>query len=160
MKIEFIALNKGNWEDCAKLWNSEDRYVTPNLRSIAEAQFYAKAISRAIFNGKQMIGYAMYGEDEDDAEAWAIDRFMISSQHRRKGYGSEALRSIIDTGRTRGFRKFITSTAVKNKAMQSLLSKVGFTTKHEIREGEHLYYFQEENLAQQGTSDNADKLRV
>ncbi len=95
----------------------------------------------------------MYGEDEDDAEAWAIDRFMISNKFRRKGYGAEALRQILEIGRERGFRKFITSTAIKNEAMQSVLSKVGFTTEHEVRDGEYLYY-REENPAQPNAAHN------
>lgn len=140
MKIDFVALDKDNWEECVLLWSSDDQYVTPNLRSIAEAQFYPKAISRAIFVSEEMVGYSMYGEDEDDAEAWAIDRFMISGKFRRKGYGLEALRQILEMGRTKGFQKFITSTAIKNEAMQKLLSKVGFSTRYEVRDGEYLYY--------------------
>ena len=152
MKLGFVALDKDNWKVCAQLWDAEDQFVTPNIQSIAEAQFYSKAISRGICVGEEMIGYAMYGEDEDDAEAWAIDRFMISKQHRRRGYGAEALCMILDFGRARGFREFITSTALKNHAMQGLLSKVGFTTEHEIRDGEYLYRLEDSSAQQAGAA--------
>ena len=152
MNLDFSALNKDNWETCAQLWDAEDQFVTPNIQSIAEAQFYPKAISRAICLSGEMIGYAMYGEDEDDAEAWAIDRFMISKRYRRNGYGLAALYRILDFGRARGFRKFITSTALKNQAMQGLLSKVGFTTDYEIRDGEYLYRLEDGSAPQVGAA--------
>lgn len=147
MKLNFIPINKDNWRACAQIWDTEDQFITPNIESIAEAQFYPKAISSAICVDENIIGYAMYGEDEDDAEAWAIDRFMISKPNRRRGYGAEALHSIVEIGRTRGFRKFITSTALKNHPMQNLLTKVGFTTEYEIRDGEYIYRFSDDPVA-------------
>jgi len=143
MNLDFVALNKDNWNDCARLWSSEDVFITANVHSIAEAQFYPKAISRAICLDGEMIGYTMYGEDDDDSAIWTIDRLMISSHHRRRNYGSEALRRIIDLGRTQGFSKFVTSTALKNLPMQAMLAKVGFTTEHEIRDGEYIYFLED-----------------
>jgi len=140
MNLNFVPLNKDNWNECARLWCAGDVFVTPNVQSIAEAQFYPKALSRAVFVEDKMIGYAMYGEDEDDSEAWAIDRFMISRNHRRKGYGLEAMHCILDFGRASEFSRFVTSTALENYPMQGLLSKLGFETKHEIRDGEYLYF--------------------
>ena len=141
MNIEFTELTASNWESCAKLWSEEDKgFVAPNTYSIAEAQFYPKAISRAFTVDGKMVGYAMYGEDEDDPEAWAIDRFMIAKDSRKKGYGSSAMQAILDQGRERGFKKFITSTVTTNKPMQAMLEKVGFETEHEIRDNEFIYF--------------------
>ena len=47
-KIEFIDLNKDNWIECVNLHREEDIYIASNLYSIAEAQFYDKANSKAI----------------------------------------------------------------------------------------------------------------
>lgn len=144
MKIEFTKLDAENWEQCAKLWTEEDRgFVAPNTYSIAEAQFYPKAISRAFTVDGKMVGYSIFGEDEDDAKAWAIDRFMIAKEYRKKGYGYNAMKAIIDQGRERGFRRFITSTVTTNEPMQAMLRKVGFVTEHEIRDKEYLYFLEE-----------------
>jgi diamine N-acetyltransferase len=143
MKIEFVELNRDNWENCANLTDKEDNYIYPNLYSIAEAQFYEKAISRAIFSNEEMVGYSLFGEDENDSEVWAIDRFMIAKAFRRNGYGAEAIIAIVEEGRSRGFKRFITSTAEKNEAMQSLLTKLGFKTNLEKRDNEIVYFIEE-----------------
>ena len=144
MKIEFTELNADNWLTCAKLTTKEDEgFVAPNTYSIAEAQFYPKAISRAFTVDGNMVGYAIFGEDEDDPNAWAIDRFMIAKEYRRNGYGFSALKAIVDQGRERGFRKFITSTVTTNEPMQNLLRKAGFKTEHELRDNEYLYFLEE-----------------
>ncbi len=144
MNIEFTELNAENWESCAKLTKKEDeKFVAPNTYSIAEAQFYPKAISRAFTVNGEMVGYAIFGEDEDDPRAWAIDRFMIAKEHRKNGYGYGALKAIIDQGRDKGFSKFITSTVTTNVPMQGLLSKIGFVTEHEIRDNEYLYFLED-----------------
>lgn len=141
MKLEFIELNADNWKTCAKLTTEEDhKLVSPNTYSIAEAQFYPKAISRAIAVDGEMIGYTMFGEHDDHSDLWAIDRFMIAEAHRRNGYGYQTMNAILDLGRAEGFQKFITSTLPTNERMQNLLTKVGFFTKHELDDGEWVYY--------------------
>ena len=90
-----------------------------------------------------MIGYVLYGEDEDDPSSWAIDRFMIAKESRRKRYGTEALKAVIEAGREKGFRRFVTSTAEKNEAMRSLLTKLGFETNMEMRGNEIIYFIEE-----------------
>ncbi len=142
-KIELVALDKDNWETCVNLTDKGDKHIYPNLFSIAEAQFYDKAISRAIYVDQEMVGYAMYGEDEDDPRAWVIDRFMIAKAFRRKGYGGEAIKRIMDLGRSRGYRRFTTSTESTNIAMRILLTKLGFETDLERRDDEILYFIEE-----------------
>lgn len=148
MEIEFTVLNAENWKACAKLWSEEDReFVAANTYSIAEAQFYSKAISRALSVNGEMVGYAMFGEDEDDPDAWAIDRFMIAKAHRKSGYGFHAMKAIVKLGREQGFRKFVTSTVTTNEPMQGLLSKVGFVTEHEVRDNEYVYFLEDESAS-------------
>ncbi|MFS0690596.1 GNAT family N-acetyltransferase [Sporosarcina sp. 179-K 8C2 HS] len=42
-----------------------------------------------------MIGFALYGIDEDDHGYW-IYRMMIDQKHQGKGYGKEAIQLVID----------------------------------------------------------------
>ena len=65
------------------------------------------------------------------------------AEDRKNGYGSQAMMAIFDWGRAEGFQKFITSTRPTNERMQNLLTKVGFITKHELDDGEWVYYLNE-----------------
>ena len=65
--MEFLNINKNNWKQCVNLTDKEDIFIASNLYSIAEAQFYPKANSKAIIVDGEMVGYIMYGEDEDNA---------------------------------------------------------------------------------------------
>jgi diamine N-acetyltransferase len=42
-----------------------------------------------------MIGFTLYGIDEDDHEYW-IYRMMIDQKHQGKGYGLEAVKLVIE----------------------------------------------------------------
>jgi len=90
-----------------------------------------------------MIGYVLYGEDEDDPSARAIGHFMIAKESRRKRYGKEVLKAVIEVGREKGFRRFVTSTAEKNEAMRSLFTRLGFETNMEVRGNEIIYFIEE-----------------
>lgn len=46
-----------------------------------------------------MIGFALYGIDEDDHEYWMY-RMMIDQTHQGKGYGKEAIQLVIDDIKT------------------------------------------------------------
>jgi len=46
--------------------------ICPNVYLIAEAQFYPKAVPKAIYDGEQMVGYTMFGEDEYNSDLFFI----------------------------------------------------------------------------------------
>lgn len=139
--MEFIELNKDNWQECASLTTEEDKYIAPNLFSIAEAQFYEEVSSRAIYVDNKLVGYTMYGEDEDYPDIFFIDRFMIAKDFRRQGLGSKAIKKLVDLGFEQGYNRIETSTALENKAMQALLEKNGFKTNNVIRDREIVYFY-------------------
>lgn len=138
--IEFIDLNKDNWIECVKLHSKEDTYIVSNLYSIAEAQFYNKANSKAIIIDDKMVGYTMYGEDEDDSNLYWIDRLMIGKEFRQYGYASAALQKIKDMGKQNGYIKLATSTSPANIPMQQVLKRNGFITDNQLRDHEIVYY--------------------
>jgi len=51
--------------------------------------------AKGVYNGEEMIGFALYGIDEDDHEYWMY-RMMIDQKHQGKGYGKEAIRLVIE----------------------------------------------------------------
>lgn len=139
-KIEFIDLNKDNWIECVNLHRKEDTYIASNLYSIAEAQFYDKANSKAIIISDKMVGYTMYGEDEENSTWYWIDRLMIGKEFRRYGYASAALQKIKDIGQQNGYIKIATSISTANMPMQQVLKSNGFVTENQLRDNEIVYY--------------------
>lgn len=69
--------------------------MASNLYSIAEVQFLDQFKTSGIFEGEQMVGFAMYGIDPDDNNYW-IYRLMVAEGHQGQGFGTEAVKLIID----------------------------------------------------------------
>ena len=139
--MEFRELDRDNWLECAKLWTEEDRFIAPNLYSIAEAQFYPKAVSRAIYDGGRMVGYILHGEDEDHEDLYIIDRLMIAAPFRRKGLASGAIAAIVALARAEGRYSVVrSSTEPDNAAMRRGFERSGFRTEGEM-DGDEIVYF-------------------
>jgi diamine N-acetyltransferase len=140
--IRFVEVNKDNWQECIKLPTSEEhaRFVASNLYSIAEAQFYPQTVQACcIYAGEEMVGFAMYGpEDEDETLFW-IDRLMIAEGHRGKGYGRAAVQLILDEARARGFSRVGLSTGLQNVKAIRLYESLGFEATGEIDDDEAIY---------------------
>jgi diamine N-acetyltransferase len=73
----------------------QKRYVAPNAVSIAEAHFSEFAWFRAIYAGETPVGFVLLFIDEEEAE-YDLWRLMIDKNHQRMGYGTAALRRVID----------------------------------------------------------------
>ena len=87
-----------NWQECVKLKVNDDQvvFVPSNLYSIAEAQFYPKAVPLAIYNDEeQMVGFILYGIDGASGK-WKIFRLMIDEAHQGKGYGRVATQQVVE----------------------------------------------------------------
>jgi len=132
--IQFKNITADNWKECInlKLSHEEKNFIHPNVYSIAEAQFYPKAISKAIYDEDKMVGYTMFGEDEDNSNVYYIDRLMISQDYRKQGFATETVQLIIKEAITKGYKKISTSISLENDKMKNLLKKNGFYTKNEL----------------------------
>jgi RimJ/RimL family protein N-acetyltransferase len=142
--IQLVAVNKDNWQECIRLPTSEDhaRFVARNVYSIAESQFYPETVTACcIFAGRDMVGFAMYGPDEDDATLFAIDRLMIAEGHRGKGYGKAALSAILVEAQRRGFSRIKLSTNPENVKAIKLYERVGFRATGEMDDDEAVYVY-------------------
>ncbi|MCJ7551807.1 MAG: GNAT family N-acetyltransferase, partial [Anaerolineae bacterium] len=99
--IELVKVSKENWQECANLPTSEaHRNVASNLYSIAEAQFYPKADACCIIANQQMVGFVLYGLDEEDETMLWIDRLMIAEPFRGQGFGTTVLMKIVQQAET------------------------------------------------------------
>ena len=139
--IELVEVNKENWQECIKLPTSDaHRYVASNVYSIAEAQFYPKAHAYCVYANQEMVGFTMYGVDEDDEPMLWIDRLMIAEPYRGKGFGCAVVKSILEEAATLGVLRVGTSTEPENLPARRLYEKAGFQTTGVQEDGEEVYH--------------------
>ena len=88
--ISIVPLDKSNWEDAVKLQVQPEQvnFVSSNAYSIAESKYYPALLPCGIFAGKTMVGFTMYGRDDEDHQFW-IYRFMIDQRYQRQGFELE-----------------------------------------------------------------------
>jgi diamine N-acetyltransferase len=99
--VRFEELSLDNWEAVADLVVApgQENFVAPNIKTIAETQWYPWTHRRVIYAGQTVVGFAVYGRMSDDRDMW-LHRFMIAADHQGKGYGRAALRELIAEWRT------------------------------------------------------------
>lgn len=95
--LHLKAITKENWQKAISLRVREDqlKFVASNAVSLAQLNFLENFLAKGIYHGEEMIGFTLYGIDEDDHEYW-IYRMMIDQKHQGKGYGIEAIKLVID----------------------------------------------------------------
>jgi diamine N-acetyltransferase len=91
------TITKENWVKAISLRVREDqvKFVASNAVSLAQLNFLENFHAKGIYQSEEMIGFTLYGIDEDDHEYW-IYRMMIDQKHQGKGFGKEAIKLVID----------------------------------------------------------------
>lgn len=140
--LDLVEVNKLNWQECINLPTTDAyHWVAPNVYSIAEAQFYPKAHAYCIYVDGVMVGFTMYGIDEDKETMLWIDRLMIAEPFRGQGYGSAVLRHIIDLASKASFSLIGLSTEPKNTIAKQVFERVGFKPTGLESNGEDVYHY-------------------
>ncbi|WML57799.1 GNAT family N-acetyltransferase [Neobacillus sp. PS2-9] len=95
--LHLKTITKDNWWKAISLRVREDqvKFVASNAVSLAQLNFLENFYAKGIYHGEEMIGFTLYGMDEDDHEYW-IYRMMIDQKHQGKGYGIKAIKLVID----------------------------------------------------------------
>jgi diamine N-acetyltransferase len=96
MSVHLTRITKDNWEQCIELTVGEEqkRFVASNLYSIAQVQFLDNFEAVGIYDDNTMVGFSLFGLDEDDVNYW-IYRMMVDTKYQGNGYGTAALNEII-----------------------------------------------------------------
>ncbi len=145
MNVTLRELTRDTWRACAALRVADDQqnFVASNLYSIAEAQFYPGTLCRAVYAGETMVGFVLYGPDDEYAPvderpgAYALVRLMIDRAHQGKGYGRAALETVIDTvQREAGARLLYLSAVPENVPALALYRSAGFLPTGAVLDGE------------------------
>lgn len=95
--LHLKTITKDNWVDAISLRVKEDQvnFVASNAVSLAQLNFLDNFHAKGIYYGDEMVGFTLYGIDEDDHDFW-IYRMMIDAKHQGKGYGKESVKLVID----------------------------------------------------------------
>ena len=125
--ISLLPVTADNWKACANLAlaKHQQNFVPSNLYSIAEAQFYPQARSRAVYADDDLVGYALYGIEETTGH-WKIFRLMIAEEFQGKGYGKAAMQVILEKLRLEGAKVVLVRYNLENDVATRLYQHFGF----------------------------------
>lgn len=142
MKIELVDLSEDNIKQCFDLKVSCDQtgFIASNEESWNAAKENGN-IARpfAIYCDGEMVGFTMFAFDEkyeDPGDRYWLWRFMIDERSQGKGYGTAALKTIIQYFRDHGANNIRLSTKESNIKALNIYRKAGFRDTGEIIGGE------------------------
>ncbi len=138
MALTFRPVTRENFSAVIELTVTPEQaeFVSPNLYSLAEATIEPTWTPLAIHAGNQLVGFAMFGRD-DQTGRWWIMRYMIDGQHQGRGYGTAALPGLIELIVERhGCRELFLGYEPGNDVASRLYTRMGFAPTGEMVGGE------------------------
>ncbi len=111
------------------------RFVASASVSIAEAHFSPEAWFRAIYSGEEPVGFVMLSVLPEKPE-YAVWRLLIGSEHQGKGYGSAAMRLVIEHVRSLGAAELLLSYVPGEGEPRAFYEKLGFAPTGAVEDGE------------------------
>lgn len=128
--INFRSITEDNFDVIINMRRPEgENYLASNERSLAQAWLYREAndvFPFAIYDDDLPVGFMMLDEDLEN-QTIAIWRIMFPVEHQNKGYGTEALRKVIELIKKSGKYDSVTIDYVQgNDIAGHVYRKVGF----------------------------------
>ena len=142
MRIELIELSENDLEQCfgLKVAPNQMQYIASNKASWKAAKENEKvARPFAIYCDGKMVGFTMFAFDEDyedPNDRYWLWRFMIDESLQGKGYGTAALKVIIQYFKDHGANNIRLSTKETNTYALSMYRKAGFHDAGEMNDEE------------------------
>lgn len=145
-KLRLIDINKDNWLDVIFLTTNNNRmptlceeYVTSNAFSLVQAQFESWWVTKAIEYEGKLIGFAMYGFNEE-TKYYELCRMMVDKEYQGEGYGKQAVKLVLDEMKTyEGCKEVYLSTDPHNNVSKHVYEQIGFKSTGKIIEDEEQY---------------------
>ncbi|HEX6279011.1 MAG TPA: GNAT family N-acetyltransferase [Pyrinomonadaceae bacterium] len=128
MNISLREVGPGNFDQVVALEvkPEQSRFVTPNVRSIADSKIYPYLVPLAIYDGEEVVGFALYGRDTESKKYWIV-RLMIGSEFQGNGLGHSATVSLIELiSRLPECGEIFLSFVPDNEGAERLYRNVGF----------------------------------
>ncbi|MGB0893824.1 MAG: GNAT family N-acetyltransferase [Parashewanella sp.] len=99
MKINLRDITKDNWVDMIELeiTKKQENYISLNSEAIAASKFHDDYINRGIYLDNEPVGFIQYYPNLPDNKPNEIfiDQLMVDVKHQGKGYGTEAIRLVL-----------------------------------------------------------------
>lgn len=138
--ISFRAITEENFGTIIRMKRPENEgFVASNAYSLAQAWLYRDnndVYPFAIYNDEEPVGFMMLDEDLEE-RCLVIWRIMFPEEHQNKGYGTEAIKKIVELARESGKYDFlIIDYALENKIAEHVYTKLGFKPTGEISNNE------------------------
>lgn len=138
--VNFKPIDEHNFTAIVNMKQPEGQnFVAPNVYSLAQAWLYREAgdvFPWAIYKDEDLVGFILLDLDEEEATT-TIWRIMIDQEHQHRGYGTAALKLVIDQARqNKRFRYLRLDYVPGNTVAENLYRKVGFKPTGEIDNGE------------------------
>ena len=136
--IELKSIDDTNKENVILLEvaDNQKQYISPNKISLQDAMENQEvARTFAIYADGKLVGFTMFAFDleyEDPNDRYWLWRFMIDKNLQGRGYGSAALKMIIEYFRNNGAGYIKLSTKETNHTALSLYRKAGFRENGEM----------------------------
>jgi diamine N-acetyltransferase len=135
VRLENVTVR--NWRAVVRLKLAPEQkdLVASNLYSIAQSKFDPNAHPRAVYAGKELVGFVMYNvwETKEKIREASIYRFMIDVKHQGKGYGRAALDEIKATP---GVKKVSIGYMLENAVAKQFYASFGFVEVGRDEDGE------------------------
>ena len=129
--IQFVDVNEENWLQIASLSVREEQkpYLAPPIGILARGYVYRDCGARVIgiANDGQIIGAALVRDFKEEPVGYDLQQFLIDQRYQNRGYGTEALRLILEQLRQEGRFDHV-EVCVKKADSEALhvYEKVGF----------------------------------
>ena len=159
--MQFLDITSENWWDVLCLTTNEtitvkgsgepyvakgmpslcEEYVASNALSIVQSVYEDGWVIKAIEHEDKLIGVTMFGWNEEE-EIYKLCRIMIDRKFQNKGYGTQAIKMILDEMKARfGCKEVYLSTEPENERGKHVYEKVGFRSEHEMVDDEELFKY-------------------
>ena len=116
-----------------------EEFVASNALSIVQSVFENGWVIKAIEHEGELIGFTMFGFCEEE-DFYELCRIMIDKHYQNKGYGTQAIRMILDEMRSRfGCKEVYLSTDPENAVGRHVYEKIGFRSEHRMLDDEELF---------------------
>lgn len=141
--IQFKRITEENFSALMQMKRPEgERYVASNAYSLAQAWLYRDAgdvYPFAIYHDETPVGFMMLDEDAEERYL-VLWRVMFPVEHQNKGYGTRAVRKIVQLAKESGKYDFMILTCAPGNAIaRHVYEKLGFQPTGEISNGEDEY---------------------
>ncbi|MEM1448664.1 MAG: bifunctional class I SAM-dependent methyltransferase/GNAT family N-acetyltransferase [Planctomycetota bacterium] len=115
---------------------SQQRFVAPNVISLAQAALTPHAWFRGVYVGDTAVGFVMVSTDPDDAESPYLWRFMIDARHQGRGVGRRALNLVCEHFAAQGAEHLHASITEGPGSPRPFYESLGFVDTGRVEDGE------------------------